>query len=124
MRIFLLLFLFLSGCATGPYHEEEVKWQGQSVNALIQQKGAPDYLSKTSDGKKEYVYTDIVYKNPLPNTSNPTTIVAPNGRAIAANIPPLFSGNTGFIKCVSTFYINRRDIITSALMQGGGCLSP
>gem|GEM_PF-4717201 len=114
-RIILLCSLFFTAAVFALSTPSQ--WQGRPAQSLLQQWGTPASVTTTSSGNTVYVYTFKRLKsNPPAATANPSIIVGPNGKAVAASIPQ--TGMPTLTTCTWRFEVNRQGMIVGVGLEG------
>lgn len=117
-----VLSLLLSACAS-MNSPMATNWEGRSANELIASQGSPNLITPAGNGNTLFSYTKETSKAYYPTTmTNPTTIVGPRGKAVAANLPQSPDGtNYVALKCTTTYEVNKQHVVISAASHGNGC---
>ena len=139
MRIFILGFLLLTGCATTAGYEKVLSsWVGQSADHLISTWGTPANSTRLSDGGRVLEYSNQRniqiggYTTAVPQTTyhnGTTSIYGNNGGSATGN----YSGtSTTYVQqttpvqniamqCATRFTVNAQGTITNWAWQGNDC---
>lgn len=112
--LFVLVLLFISGCATQAKFEARLKtWLGSSEQELVDRRGPPDQVYELG-GKK---YLTYIYSNSshVPQTVHNTVV----GNNIQTNV---YGGYQTNWYCKTT-YIFEKDIMVDYSFNGNACKS-
>lgn len=117
----ILISIALTACSGATQYQSLTQnWVGVSASELVAQWGEPTSKITTSNGNTEYRY-NAIQKIQYADTVNPSYATVTGSGQVVTSPTEVVSGDTYFLKCETTFEVDKNNTIVDVYAEGNNC---